>query len=216
MKRSNCANLKHTLLERLVHYYYFVGEQAAHGESSAVTSTQIAELIHMDDTLVRKDLAAIGVRGYPHLGYKATEILNAIRDVLGFNRAYRAVVIGAGRLGGALASYRGFARYGMEIAGVFDADEKVVGQAVDSHAVRHMDTLPAFVRRENVALAVLTVPAGAAQEAADSAVAAGIRALWNFASASLTVPHGVFVRHEHISAGLAELSCHLKDQRREE
>jgi len=202
--------LKHALLERLVHYYHFLGERLDEGHDATVTSMRIASLLRTDDTLVRKDLAAIGVRGLPRVGFSSAEVLGAIRDLLGFDEAFRAVIIGAGRLGGAMASYAGFARYGLDIVALFDTDPAKIGSRSAGHIVQPFENLAEVVSRQDVSMAILTVPAAVAQEVADAAVSAGVRAIWNFATTSLHVPEDVFVRHEHISVGLAELSYHLK------
>jgi len=211
MERSKrLGRLRHALLERLVHYYYFVTEQQEHGCGDTVTSTRIARLMQMDDTLVRKDLAAIGVRGYPRVGFKCSEVADAIRKVLGFDETYRAVIIGIGWLGSAMASYRGFSRYGLEICGLFDCDPVKIGLMRDNLVVLPMERLPLVVRQQGVSMAILTVPVDAAQEVADFAVAAGVKAIWNFASTNLELAEAVLVRHEHISVGLAELGYQLK------
>ncbi len=202
--------LTHALLERLIHYYHFVASQVEEQQSSTVTSAEIAKLVHTDDTLVRKDLAAIGVRGLPRVGYRSAEVLRAIHRQLGFDQPSQAVVLGAGRLGGALASYDGFDRYGLDICGVFDTDPDKVGAKVGTLTVRPIEELGEMVRRRGISIAVLTVPAEAAQRVATSAVEAGVKAIWNFASTNIVVPDGVFVRHEHIAVGLAELSYLLK------
>ena len=204
--------LKHALLERLVHYYHFVGQQIEDGVGTTVTSNQIAELVHTDATLVRKDLAAIGVRGHPRVGFRSAEVLSAIRDLLGFDERYRAAILGVGRLGSAMASYRGFARYGLDICALVDCDPAKVGLLWGSHVVLPMERLADVVRGHDISVAILTVPADAAQAAADQAVGVGIKAIWNFASTRLEVPDNVFVRHEHISVGLAEVSYHLRQK----
>jgi redox-sensing transcriptional repressor len=210
-KTADMPALKHAFLERLVHYYHFVSDRMRDAEDGAtVTSTEIAGLIHMDDTLVRKDLAAIGVRGLPRVGFRSAEVVDAVRLLLGFDQSYRSVLVGAGRLGGAMASYGGFTRYGLEIVGIFDNDPDKVGAFITPHRVRPLEELTEVVRQRQAELAILTVPPSAAQEAADRVVEAGVRAIWNFASAIVTTPESVFVRHEHISVGLAELSHHLK------
>lgn len=200
---------KHTVLERLMHYYYFIADSWSGDEAAAVTSSQIADALHMDDTLVRKDLAAIGVRGQPRVGFKAAEVLAAIRGVLGFDKAYNGVIIGVGRLGSAIASYGGFERFGLRICAMFDNDPIKLGLMQGGLVVLAMDKLPLVVADKPVRLAILTVPDENAQEAADQAVAAGIEAIWNFASPNLVLPDHVFVRNEHISVGLAELTYSL-------
>jgi redox-sensing transcriptional repressor len=164
----------------------------------------------MDDTLVRKDLAEIGVRGLPRVGFRVVEVVNAIRELLDFNHKTRAVIIGMGRLGSAFASYAGFARYGLEVCGLFDNDPIKIGLMTNGLVVLPVARLPLVVGGKGVGIAMITVPPEAAQDVADLAVSAGIKAIWNFASARIAVPDTVFVRHEHIAVGLAELRYNLR------
>lgn len=202
--------LRHAHLERLMHYYHFIAERVGDEGAAAVSSARLAALLDMDDTQVRKDLAAIGVRGHPRVGFKATEVLEAIRLTLGFDETYKAVLVGAGRLGGAIAAYRGFSRYGMTIVALFDADLEKVGDVVGGYVVQPLESLEAVIRRHDVRLGILTVPAERAQALAERLAAAGVEAIWNFAPTGLVAPEGVIVRHEHIAVGLAELGYALK------
>ena len=196
-----------------MHYYHYLAHQQDTAGAATFTSTQIAQMVHTDDTLVRKDLAAIGVRGLPRVGFNSSEVLAGIRKALGFDVEIRAVIIGAGRLGGSFASYCGFAPHGLEIRGLFDIAPQKVGLSIGRFRVEPMSCLPAVVRQHDIGIAILAVPEVAAQEVADLAVAAGIKGIWNFASTNLVVPEGVFVRHEHISVGLAELRYNLMRSR---
>lgn len=209
-KRTKPHALNQLVVERLMHYYHLVSDQIESQATGYVSSAQIADLLDMDDTLVRKDLAAIGVRGRPRVGFSTQGLMNAIRETLGFNERYRSVIVGAGRLGGAIASYGGFGKYGLDIVALFDADPLRVGSTLGGASVLPIGSLESVVRDHGVHLAVLTVPAEAAQPLADRLVEAGIRAIWNFAPTSLVLPADVFVRHEHISVGLAELAYYLK------
>ncbi|GMU91013.1 MAG: hypothetical protein AMXMBFR4_00710 [Candidatus Hydrogenedentota bacterium] len=212
-KKKQPPALNQLVLERLMHYYHLVAEQIQEESHGWVSSAQIARLLDMDDTLVRKDLASIGVRGRPRVGFSAPDLMEAIRETLGFNEAYKAVIVGAGRLGGAIASYGGFSKYGLDVVALFDADPGRVGSILGGVAVRPLEELESVVSEHRVHLAVLTVPAEAAQPLANRLVEAGIRAIWNFAPTSLVLPGNVFVRHEHISVGLAELAYFLKRNR---
>lgn len=209
-KKAKGPILNQLVLERLMHYYHLVGEQIPDQASGWVSSAHIAQLLSMDDTLVRKDLAAIGVRGRPRVGFSIAELKGRIREVLGFNDMYKAIVVGAGRLGGAIVSYAGFAKYGMYVVAMFDSEDSRIGSVMGGVLVQSIENLESVIRRHNVHMAILTVPAEAAQVLADRLVAAGIRAIWNFAPTSLSVPPDVFVRHEHISVGLAEVAYYLK------
>ncbi len=212
-KREPGSGLGPLVLERLMHYLHLVAEQLQERPHGRVSSQQLAELLGMDDTLVRKDMAAIGVRGRPRVGFSMAELRDAIRVTLGFDESHKAIIVGAGRLGGALASYSGFMKYGLYIVALFDTDLERIGSVQGTVLVQNLDTLEAVITRHGVKLAILTVPADSAQRLAERLVAAGIRAIWNFAPTSLVVPPDVFVRHEHISVGLGELAYFLKQQR---
>ncbi|MFO7973846.1 MAG: redox-sensing transcriptional repressor Rex [Candidatus Hydrogenedentota bacterium] len=216
MGRSRAKyELGHSHLERLVHYYHFLGERADMDKEATVSSRQLAELLTMDDTQVRKDLAAIGVRGVPRIGYNTVEVMEAIREVLGFDKIYKAILVGAGHLGGALAAYRGFMKYGLRIVGVFDNDPARIGTTIGGHFVYDTKELETVIMRNEARLAILAVPAEACQALADRLVRAGISGIWNFGPTTLTVPPHVVVRHEHIVVGLAELAYHLQHNRSE-
>ncbi|MCC6486559.1 MAG: redox-sensing transcriptional repressor Rex [Candidatus Hydrogenedentes bacterium] len=209
-RKSKGPVLNQLVLERLMHYFHLVGEQIPDNANGWVSSAHIAQLLAMDDTLVRKDLAAIGVRGRPRVGFSIAELKGRIREVLGFNEIYKAIIVGAGRLGGAIVSYSGFAKYGLSVVALVDADTSRAGEVMGGVLVQPIENLESVINRHDIHMAIITVPAEAAQPMADRLVDAGVRAIWNFAPTSLVVPQGVFVRHEHISVGLAELAYYLK------
>lgn len=209
MPRKKPGGFKHILIERLMHYYHFMGQLEKGNTSAYFSSRHLAAVVDMDETQVRKDLAAIGVRGLPRVGFRVEEVQRRIREVFGFDEKREAVIVGAGHLGGALAAYSGFATYGLAFVAVFDGDSAKVGTSVGGLAVRPMNKLKPFVERRRIRLAALAVPGEAAQGVADLLALAGIQAVWNFAPVNIVVPEEVMVRHEHISVGLAELAYHL-------
>ncbi|HHN74362.1 MAG TPA: redox-sensing transcriptional repressor Rex [Acidobacteria bacterium] len=198
---------KRALVERLVRYLHFV--RPIRGSEQAVSSARLAEHAGVDESQVRKDLAAIAVRGRPRVGFRAREIRVAIETSLGLDQSYRAVVVGAGRLGSALIAYPGFARYGLEVAALIDVDPLKIGTSIGGVAVYPVERLGEVVREEGIRLGILTVPPAAAAEMARRLACAGVEAIWNFASAGLDLPEEVYVRHEHLSVGLAELAYRL-------
>jgi len=206
------VQLRKTVLDRLPHYYRFLRERLARDCGNAVSSSQIAEFVGLDDTQVRKDLAAIGLRGIPRVGFDAKNVVNTIHQVLGFDQTYPTIIIGAGRLGGALACYGGFSHYGMNVVAVFDMDERVIGTDIGGFIVRDAALIEETIKKSTVRLAILTVPAEVAQALTDRLIAAGINALWNFAPTNIMVPSGITVRNEHLSVALAELAYHMKER----
>jgi redox-sensing transcriptional repressor len=197
------------VLERLMRYYRFLAEGRGRTPPTTVTSAEIAQALDIDPTQVRKDLGAIGLVGLGRVGFDACEVCRAVRIALGFDRSYRAVLVGAGHLGSALIAYPRFNQWGLTFAAAFDTDPRKIGHLVAGCRVRSLRSMPGFITRHDIRLAVLTTPVVAAQRLTDRLVAAGVRALWNFTPTRLTVPPGVFVRNEHISLGLAELAYHL-------
>jgi len=210
------ARLSRLQIERFFRYYHYLTRHfAALGERNAkVSSAELAAYLEVDPTLVRKDLAVLKIRGVPRVGYQAKKVVRAIERTLGFTREHRGVIVGAGRLGGAIAAYEGFKRYGFHFVALFDIDPRKVGTVLEGRPVLHMDKLPEYVARHDISFGVITVPIPAAQEAADQLVRAGLKAIWNFAHVALKVPSDVFVRNEHISIGLAELAYYLRREKR--
>ncbi len=207
------GQLSRPRLERLMRYYQFLCDLSEPPNDTeparTVTSVDLGNAMEQDQTLVRKDLAAIGIVGRPGQGFSVVEICGAIRHSLGFNRVFPAVLVGAGHLGGALMAYPGFRGYGLRIVAAFDKDATKVGSVVAGSTVKPLSALRAFVRRRGVRLAIMTTPAESAQALANQLTEAGIKAIWNFTSAKLSMPDETFVRNEQIALGLGELVCRL-------
>jgi redox-sensing transcriptional repressor len=191
-------------------YYRFLTELTANKPVPTVTSAQIAAVLDVDPTQVRKDFAAVGLQGMGRVGFEVCEVCRAIRVVLGFDQQYEAVLVGAGHLGGVLLAYRGFARYGLRIVAAFDNDRYKIGSKIAGLTVRPTSGLKQFIQRRQIRLAILTTPEEVAHKLADRLIAAGVKAIWNFTPVRLTAPPGVLVRNEHISMGLSQIAYHLK------
>lgn len=206
MKNSKLASVP--TIKRLPSYLHVI--EAAHKEGREyISGTVIAEELELEPIQVRKDLALTGVVGRPRLGFRVEDLITAINAFLQWNQVRRAVVVGAGNLGTALMGYGEFARHGMEIVAACDADPRKAGSSVNGRRVIPPSELPSFVKRENVTLAILTVPSSAAQETAETLVAAGITAIWNFTNVKLKLPPEVIVQKEDLSSGYAVLSVKL-------
>ena len=204
------ARLRKLVLERLMRYYRYLSEGRGRKPPNTVTSAEIADALDIDATQVRKDLGAIGLLGMGRVGFDACEVCRAIRVVLGFDRTYEAIIVGAGHLGGALMAYARLHRYGLRVVAAFDTDARKIGTLVAGQRVHSTRAMRSFIRRHAIRLAILTTPVEVAQKVSDRLVAGGVTAIWNFTPTRLTVPRGVFVRNEHISLGLSELAYHLK------
>lgn len=188
--------------------YLRVLADLAERAAQTVSSDGLARASGVNPAQVRKDLSYLGSYGIRGVGYDVEELFGHVSDVLGLARDWRVVLVGVGNLGRALASYRGFSERGFTLAALVDADPAIVGTQVAGLAVEATADLDAIVAREEVAIAILAVPAASAQPVADALVAAGITAILNFAPAHLDVPDHVHVRRVDLSTELQILAYH--------
>lgn len=172
-----------------------------------VSSKTLAALTGYSAAQIRKDLSLFGQFGQPGVGYSVPELEAALVRIFGLEGERRVALVGVGNLGAALLAYRGFRESGFRIVAAFDVDPRKVGSTVAGVRVRHVADLERVVRGKRVELAVITVPAAAAQEVADAAVRGGVRGILNFAPAVVRVPDGVLLRNVDLGAELERLSC---------
>ncbi|MFM7125581.1 MAG: redox-sensing transcriptional repressor Rex [Actinomycetota bacterium] len=177
-----------------------------------VSSEQIAELAGVNAPKVRKDLSFLGSYGTRGVGYEVNFLVYQIKQVLGLNHEWPVVIVGAGNLGQALSGHEGFGEKGFPVAGIVDIDPAKIGSVIGGVRVRHLDELAQIVAARSVAIGVVSVPAPAAQEAAERLVKAGVTSILNFAPAVLSVPAGISVRPVDLALELQILSFH--EQRR--
>lgn len=178
-------------------------------DQRTVSSRQLGDALKLTDAQVRKDLAYFGQFGRPGIGYDVEELIKRIRHILGTDRMWDVVLVGAGHLGMALSSHRGFAKKGFRLVAVFDNDPAKVGSTIPSLPgikIQPIDEIGRTVRQKDIRLAILSVPADAAQEIADRLVAAGVRGLLNFASVSLDTDSPVAVSAVDLAVQLEQLS----------
>jgi len=175
-----------------------------------VSSKALAEQFHLNAAQIRKDLAYFGEFGVRGVGYVVRDLRQQLRKILGLDHRLKVVVLGAGKLGQALADYPGFGREGFEIVAMFDTDPAKVGQHSRSGIpILHSRTLRAFATRTGIDIAVLAVPGEVAQEVLDLIVTAGVRAVLNFSPGSLRVSDAVKLKHVDLTVSLEGLSFFL-------
>jgi len=195
-------------VRRLSLYLRFLEEFQAKGLAT-ISSTELAARGGTTSAQVRKDLSFFGSFGKRGLGYSVPELERRLRRILGLEREWRVIIIGMGKIGAALAGYAGFHQRGFRIVGLYDADPAKVGKRIDGHVVRAASDLAREAHKEGADIAVLTVPASAAQQAADAAVKAGVRALMNFAPVPLTLPANVALKNVNMAMELEGLAFAL-------
>ena len=152
-------------------------------ESGAMTisSRKLGEKLGIAATQIRKDLGHFGQIGKSGIGYHAINLVSTLREVLGLNHNWRAIVVGAGNIGRALLAYPQFSQRGFHILAAFDEDQDVAGEVLNGISVYSMETLEEYIGREDIQLALVAVPDAAAQPVAERLVAAGVQGILNFA-----------------------------------
>lgn len=193
--------IPHSTVQRLVLCYSLAQKALAQGETY-LRSQDIALLLQVDETQVRKDMAIVGIGGVQKRGYPVHRVVQRLEELFAVRVEKLAALVGVGNLGRALLNYSGFAKYGMRIVCAFDRDPEKVGKEVSGVFVYPLEALSEVIPRFGVQMAILTIPPHSAQEVADTLVALGVRGIWNFSSALLRVPKDVAVRNECLESGL--------------
>jgi redox-sensing transcriptional repressor len=182
--------------------YLQVLTQAKKMGHERISSQGISEYTNINATQIRRDLSGFGRFGKRGVGYNIDSLLGEIRKILRAHGQHNIALVGAGRLGSAIASSPIFAEHGITIVAVFDSDPAKAGRIVGGIPVTPLDTLADLVREQNIIVGVLAVPAEAAQSSSDALVAAGVKIIFNYSQALLTTPPDVQV---HTSNPAVEL-----------
>jgi redox-sensing transcriptional repressor len=176
----------------------------------AISSQELAERFNLNSAQVRKDLAYFGEFGVRGIGYYVSGLRAELQRILGLDREWPVALVGFGNLGSALVHYRGFARQGFRIAAIFDDDPVKANREVDGIPTFAVRDIGREVRARGIQIAIVAVPAEGAQPVTDVLVAAGIKAVLNFAPARLRVPRDVRLKDVDLSIELETLSFYLK------
>jgi redox-sensing transcriptional repressor len=177
-----------------------------------ISSDELARLGGTTSAQVRKDLSLFGSFGKRGLGYAVPELSEKLREILGLGKDWRVCIIGAGKIGAALARYRGFAERGFTVAAVYDSDESKIGRRWEHLTVRSIGELDKDAAREHFDIAVVATPAESTPEVVKRVLKAGIKAILNFAPVQLAVPADVTVRNVNMAMELEGLSFALSNR----
>ena len=202
-------------LQRLPLYLRQLKQYQREGVEKA-SCTRIAQDLGLISVQVRKDLSMTGIAGRPKVGYNVDELIQRIESFLGWDKQRKAVLVGAGALGGAILGYAGFVEHGLSICAAFDVDKNKIGTSIRSCPVYSLDDLEKFVEQNQIVIGIITVPQSVAQLVTDKMVKAGIRAIWNYSPVRLSVPSNVVCETVQLSSSFAVLSSKVKSMLAEE
>jgi len=200
--------ISRAVIGRLPRYYRYLGELLEAGVER-ISSSDLSKKMHVTASQIRQDLNNFGGFGQQGYGYNVKYLYTEIGKILGLNREHPIIIIGAGNLGQALANYASFEKSGFILKGLFDVNPRLEGVAIRGIPVRMMDDLGDFLKKNEIEIAILTIPKSKAIEVAEFLVDNGIRAIWNFAHTDLNLPEDVIVENVHLSDSLMKLSYNI-------
>ena len=199
-------------IERLPLYYRCLDKMDTFEDVDVVSSKDLGGKLDIPSTQVRKDLSYYGEFGRRGVGYNINELKKSVGKILGVDRIWPAILVGAGNLGRALVNHKSFTVMGFEITHVLDNDLDKIGNVINDRKVQSSQQMEKIVKENDIKLGVISVPTDAAQEVADQMVEAGIKAIWNFAPTRLYVPDDVEVKNEDLAVGIVSLIYNLSWQ----
>ncbi|MBE6634984.1 MAG: redox-sensing transcriptional repressor Rex [Ruminococcaceae bacterium] len=198
------------VIRRLPRYHRYLGDLLRAGRFR-ISSAELSKLMGVTASQIRQDFNCFGGFGQQGYGYNVKYLHAKIGELLGMSEGYRAVIVGVGNLGKALASTHMFERRGVTVVALFDKDPRIVGTEYNGYKVHNVSELGDFCRRENIHIGVLTVPKESADECASVMGDAGVRGIWNFANMELSAPNpGVVVQNVHMGDSLMTLCFGMK------
>ena len=204
-------NISMAVIRRLPKYHRYLGD-LLDKDIQRISSKELSDIIGFTASQIRQDLNNFGGFGQQGYGYNVQALHNEIGKILGLDRKYNAVLIGAGNLGQAIANYTGFRKAGFEVKALFDANPRMIGLKIRDFEVLDSEDIEAFVKENEIDIAMLCIPKNGAQSIVNKLVSVGIKGIWNFAPIDLEVPKDVIVENVNLTESLFTLSYLMKEE----
>ena len=208
----DAKEISKAVIKRLPRYYRYLGELMEE-KVERISSNDLSKKMHVTASQIRQDLNNFGGFGQQGYGYNVEYLYTEIGKILGLDTIHPMIILGAGNLGQALANYGDFEKRGFRLVGIFDINPVLEGISVRGIEIRMINSLPEFIRENQVEIAILTLPKNKAKEMAKVLIDNGIKAIWNFAHTDLDAPEDVIVENVHLSESLMALSYNLSQYR---
>ncbi|EFR33732.1 putative redox-sensing transcriptional repressor Rex [Peptoniphilus harei ACS-146-V-Sch2b] len=205
---KNARGISETVIRRMPVYHRYLKELIEDGVER-VSSKELSGLTGFSASQIRQDLNNFGGFGQQGYGYNTKALKDQIDKILGIDKSYKSIVIGAGRLGQAIARYNGFRDSGFNVISLFDIKDDI--DDISGIKVRKMEDLEKYIRDEGVDVAIITVPREVCEDVAKRAIDAGVRGIWNFAPYDLKGPEGIVVENIRLNDSLLTLSYFMKE-----
>ncbi len=205
------GKISDAVIRRLPKYYRYLGDLLKNGVNR-VSSNELSRLTGFTASQIRQDLNNFGGFGQQGYGYDAKNLREEIGKILGINKKYKVIIVGAGNIGQAVANYAGFYEEGFEVMALFDKNPKVLGLKIRDHEIKDMDELPQFIQEHHIDMGVICTPKEVSQEIADILTSNGIKAIWNFAPTDIRVGNDVAIENVHMNESLYTLAYYYKSK----
>jgi len=209
MERFSSVSM--AVVRRLPKYHRYLGE-LLRNDVKRVSSQELSKITGFTASQIRQDLNCFGGFGQQGYGYNVDELYDEIGKILGLNKTYNTVIIGAGNLGQAIANYTFFEKSGFKMTAIFDVNPKLVGMKINDIPVVDVDDLEQFINENHIEIIVICTPKNQAQKVADVINNTEIKAIWNFAPTDLKVREDIIVENVHLSESLFTISYLLKEK----
>lgn len=209
------AKISNAVIKRLPRYRRYLIELKKKGVEK-ISSKEFSSLIGYTASQIRQDLNNFGGFGQQGYGYSVQGLYDEIGAILGLDKEYRMVIMGAGNLGQAIAKYTNFHKQGFKVYGVFEVDPNLIGTDLDGIEIMDYENIVEYVEEENIDIGIICVSQESAQEVADKLSFAGVRGIWNFAPTDIEVPRHVALENVHLSDSLHSLAYHMNDIQKKE
>lgn len=204
-------NISMAVIKRLPKYYRYLRELDKN-DVDRISSKELSEKIGFTASQIRQDLNCFGDFGQQGYGYNVKELLYQISVILGLNKGYNTIIIGAGNIGQAIANYTTFDKMSFNLKGIFDLNVKLIGLKIRDIEIQDMDEIENFLENEVIDIAIICVPKNRAQAVVDIVTKNGVKAIWNFAPIDLKVEEDVIVENVHLSESLMTLSYLINER----
>lgn len=201
------------VIRRLPKYHRYL-KDLMDKEIYRISSKELSEIIGFTASQIRQDLNNFGGFGQQGYGYNVEELYDEIGKILGLDKEYNAVVIGAGNMGQALANYPWFQKKGFAVKALFDANPKLVGLKIRDMEILDVEDLEDYIEKNSIKIAVICTPKEHAQSIADKLSKTNIEGIWNFAPIDLNIPSRIIVENAHLSDSLFVLSYMLNESKK--
>lgn len=204
-------NVSITVIRRLPKYHRYLSELLENGVTR-ISSQELSNLTGFTASQIRQDLNNFGGFGQQGYGYNVEDLYRELGKILGLDKRYNAIIVGAGNLGQAIANYRGFEDAGFKVLSLFDRNPRMIGLKIRDIEVRDVETIKDFIATHSVEIGIITTPKESAQKVADIYIEAGIKGIWNFAPTDLVHPESVIVENVRLNESLFILSYFLNNK----